>query len=250
MEIKSLDNTLFSYTKDPKNSTLEIMDETHYYPFGLQHAVYVPDSRKVIVGNKEDRMQIIEYLSNIYGENNFSFNDDNELKFIGNKKDFKRDAKDTLGVLNDLIEADYEVNVKLSGFDDNQNVNLDKYSGAYTEIMEDGGANIYLDINRLANIPLYGSAVHSYLDSNGILQSTKDPKEIPSNTKFVTNYPFQLDNNGNVMMVPSGGGSVGIMHEFFHVKFEGKNQKKVNQYDNKIRRILNIPERSVNDPKH
>ena len=37
---------VLNYTKDSQAGTLDILDEDHYYPFGLKHGVYVPSSRK------------------------------------------------------------------------------------------------------------------------------------------------------------------------------------------------------------
>ncbi|MGB6093773.1 MAG: DUF6443 domain-containing protein [Moheibacter sp.] len=42
-----LGNIRLSYTKDPQQGTLKILEENHYYPFGLKHEVYVS-------GNKMD----------------------------------------------------------------------------------------------------------------------------------------------------------------------------------------------------
>ena len=41
-----LGNVRISYTKDPQTNTLKILDEDHYYPFGLKHSVYVPSSKR------------------------------------------------------------------------------------------------------------------------------------------------------------------------------------------------------------
>ncbi|MCK9236224.1 MAG: N-acetylmuramoyl-L-alanine amidase [Weeksellaceae bacterium] len=43
-----LGNIRISYTKDPKTGTLEIMDENHYFPFGLKHSIYVPEDKKAL----------------------------------------------------------------------------------------------------------------------------------------------------------------------------------------------------------
>src|SRR5690554_2954174 len=37
-----LGNVRLSYSKDPQTGVLEILDENHYYPFGLKHEVYIP----------------------------------------------------------------------------------------------------------------------------------------------------------------------------------------------------------------
>ena len=41
-----LGNVRISYTKDPQTGTLEILDEDHYYPFGLKHGVYAASNLK------------------------------------------------------------------------------------------------------------------------------------------------------------------------------------------------------------
>ncbi|MFA7448537.1 MAG: RHS repeat-associated core domain-containing protein [Weeksellaceae bacterium] len=41
-----LGNVRLSYTKDPQTGTLEILDENHYYPFGLKHGVYTAATLK------------------------------------------------------------------------------------------------------------------------------------------------------------------------------------------------------------
>src|SRR5690606_23480202 len=39
-----LGNVRLSYTKDPQAGTLKIVDENHYYPFGLRHEIHYPSS--------------------------------------------------------------------------------------------------------------------------------------------------------------------------------------------------------------
>src|SRR5690554_4771650 len=41
-----LGNVRISYTKDPQSGTLQILEENHYYPFGLRHEVYVTGSKR------------------------------------------------------------------------------------------------------------------------------------------------------------------------------------------------------------
>jgi RHS repeat-associated protein len=41
-----LGNVRLSYSKDPQTGVLEILDENHYYPFGLKHEVYVSANKK------------------------------------------------------------------------------------------------------------------------------------------------------------------------------------------------------------
>ena len=35
-----LGNVRLSYSKDPRTNQLKILEENHYYPFGLKHSVY------------------------------------------------------------------------------------------------------------------------------------------------------------------------------------------------------------------
>src|SRR5690554_5064725 len=41
-----LGNIRVSYTKDPQQGTLQILEENHYYPFGLRHEIYVTGSKR------------------------------------------------------------------------------------------------------------------------------------------------------------------------------------------------------------
>jgi RHS repeat-associated protein len=41
-----LGNIRVSYTKDPQQGTLQILEENHYYPFGLRHEIYVSGSKR------------------------------------------------------------------------------------------------------------------------------------------------------------------------------------------------------------
>jgi RHS repeat-associated protein len=41
-----LGNIRLSYTKDPQQGILKILEENHYYPFGLKHEVYVSGGRR------------------------------------------------------------------------------------------------------------------------------------------------------------------------------------------------------------
>src|SRR5690606_30976062 len=48
-----LGNIRLSYTKDPVSGDLEIMEENHYYPFGLKHSVYA-DPKQMYKLDEED----------------------------------------------------------------------------------------------------------------------------------------------------------------------------------------------------
>jgi RHS repeat-associated protein len=41
-----LGNVRLSYSLDPQTQQLKILDESHYYPFGLKHSVYTPNTLK------------------------------------------------------------------------------------------------------------------------------------------------------------------------------------------------------------
>ncbi len=51
-----LGNIRLSYTKDPVSGDLEIMEENHYYPFGLKHSVYAtgPKQKYQLVEEEEN----------------------------------------------------------------------------------------------------------------------------------------------------------------------------------------------------
>ncbi len=51
-----LGNIRLSYTKDPVSNELEIMEENHYYPFGLKHSVYAtgPKQKYQLVEEEEN----------------------------------------------------------------------------------------------------------------------------------------------------------------------------------------------------
>ena len=57
-----LGNVRLSYTKDPQTGTLEILDEDHYYPFGLRHGVYVPSNKKEFTLKGEANLPILEQV--------------------------------------------------------------------------------------------------------------------------------------------------------------------------------------------
>ena len=57
-----LGNVRLSYTKDPQTGTLDILDEDHYYPFGLRHGVYVPSNKKEFTLKREANLPILEQV--------------------------------------------------------------------------------------------------------------------------------------------------------------------------------------------
>ncbi|MFA7616847.1 MAG: type IV secretion protein Rhs, partial [Weeksellaceae bacterium] len=58
-----LGNIRLSYTKDPQQGTLKILEENHYYPFGLKHEVYVTGSKMDFKENSTDPGETI--LTNV-----------------------------------------------------------------------------------------------------------------------------------------------------------------------------------------
>ena len=52
-----LGNIRLSYTKDPLDGTLQILEENHYYPFGLKHEVYVNSIKRDFTENPGDGIE-------------------------------------------------------------------------------------------------------------------------------------------------------------------------------------------------
>ncbi|MFA7447267.1 MAG: RHS repeat-associated core domain-containing protein, partial [Weeksellaceae bacterium] len=57
-----LGNVRLSYTKDPQTGTLDILDENHYYPFGLKHGVYAVGNLKDFTLNGDIDTPILEQV--------------------------------------------------------------------------------------------------------------------------------------------------------------------------------------------
>lgn len=57
-----LGNVRLSYTQDPKTGALSILDEDHYYPFGLRHEVYVPPLAKNFTFNLSEHTLDINFV--------------------------------------------------------------------------------------------------------------------------------------------------------------------------------------------
>ena len=58
-----LGNVRLSFTKDPLTQQLKIMEENHYYPFGLKHSVYAEGNRKDFKENLDGGSETI--LTNV-----------------------------------------------------------------------------------------------------------------------------------------------------------------------------------------
>src|SRR5690606_482807 len=57
-----LGNIRLSYTRDPLDLSLKIMEETHYYPFGLKHAVYSDIKQKYELDEEEENLARPTYV--------------------------------------------------------------------------------------------------------------------------------------------------------------------------------------------
>jgi RHS repeat-associated protein len=57
-----LGNVRLSYTKDPQTGTLDILDEDHYYPFGLKHGIYAAGNLKDFTLNGDIDTPILEQV--------------------------------------------------------------------------------------------------------------------------------------------------------------------------------------------
>src|SRR5690606_1092241 len=57
-----LGNIRLSYTKDPVSGELEIMEENHYFPFGLKHAVYADPKQMYKLDEEEENLARPAYV--------------------------------------------------------------------------------------------------------------------------------------------------------------------------------------------
>ncbi len=216
-----------------------------------------PDGMRVIIPQGADRITFLNYMTKLFGENQFSVNDDGVLSYVGNSKGMSRDQKAVLKVMNDGIDANYDINVKLSGFSATESANLDqsptvvgREGGAYTETMvnEDGevtGANVFMDPNKISSIQVYETK-YSYTDENGMLQVSSS---CPSGMNCGTAYSVVKNSDGTFKTAPKSP-EAAIVHEIAHPLNEGKKQSNVNRAENRARKVLKIQERSDSDPAH
>jgi len=233
------------------------------YNYCLNNPVFFvdPDGKRIIVGNIDDQKKVLELFNKTLGGNYYEFDENNNLKFTGNLKDFKGDAKDLINGINKIIDKDLDVNIKLSNFNENETQLLDEYSSANPLGEKSGGlsqitvggkknevkmVNILIRESDIKNIIAFDKK-YSYLDENNKLTITDFP---PQNIRnFETSFSPRLNANGTVVTIPSTLETV-LFHELGHTLFENKSQTKVNNFENLSRKLLKIEERPTSDPEH
>ena len=216
-----------------------------------------PVGRRIVVAQEADRELFMSYLNQIWGEGNFSFNSDNILEFIGSTKGLSRKQKKALKAFRKAVIADYDINIKLSNFSaeeaemlsPKENI-LALEGGGLTLISLDKegnvlGANVLVDPSKVTDIPLYEKG-YAYLDDNN--QPVIGASSCPSGKKCWVSHKAVL-NNGKASTAQKSALAT-VMHEIAHILYEGKNQENVLKFENLIRNILGIDQRSSSDPEH
>ena len=217
-----------------------------------------PDGRRIVVVQEADRELFMSYLNEIWGEGNFTFNSDNVLEFAGNTKGLSRKQKKALKTFRKAVDADYDINVKLSNFSDEEaemlspkeNV-LASEGGGLSLISLDNegnvlGANVLVDPSKVTDIPLFEKG-YVYLDDNN--QPVVGASSCPPGKNCGVSHSAVLNSNGKASTAPKSA-SATVMHEFAHPLYEGKNQEDVLKFENLIRNILGIDQRLASDPEH
>lgn len=216
-----------------------------------------PDGRRIVVPQQEDRVKVMSYLNNIYGKDNFSFNDNGVLSFIGSKKGMNRKQRKSLKLIQKAIGVGYDINIKMSNFTSEEAQLVEEKSNAIA--MEGGavslislnekgnvtGTTILMNPETLTDIPLYNET-YIYQDVNGNIIT--GALSCPDGTNCSKAHGVKIQ-NGKVMTAPKSAEAT-LIHEIAHPIYEGKNQKGVIREDNIVRDILNIPQRSSSDPEH
>lgn len=217
-----------------------------------------PDGMRVIVPQDTDRATFMKYMNTMFGENQFSFNKDGSLSFIGSTKGMSRDQKATLKTMNDAIATDYDINVKLSNFTSDESSKLDATSsvvgtegGAYSSITKDSktgavlGADIFMDPSKITDTQIFNTK-YAYINTDGKLETASS---CPSGAKCSEAYSVVMGSDGKPSKAPKSAEAT-IIHEIAHPLNEGKNQSNVNKAENNARKVLGIPRRSETDPEH
>ncbi len=168
-----------------------------------------------------------------------------------------RDQKNSLKLMNEAIGTNYDINVKLSNFSEEESKMLDPQSnvlasegGALSLISvndkgEVVGASILMDPSKLTDVPIFETA-YVYKNADGTV--TTGASYCPSGTQCFESYSAVL-NNGKSTTAPKSAEAT-IIHEIAHPIYEGKNQKNVLKAENIVRDILKIQRRSEADPEH
>jgi len=213
-----------------------------------------PDGRKVIVPQEQDQQTFSEYLSNIFGNGNFSYDKNGYLQFVGSRSSMNRLQKKALDFYLDAINKDYDISIKLSNFTDVERELIKEETGFVTEggamsriyVDENGEvtkAEIFVDPNTIHDVPLFKvNQVYKNSDGEVIVSDT-----CPDNATCFKSY--QMVNNGVVRTAPKSPEAI-VTHEIGHAIYEGDDQRKVLRIENLIRRILNLTPRSDEDPEH
>ncbi len=73
-----LGNIRLSYTKDPETGDLRILEENHYYPFGLKHGAYADYKNKIEAINNETEKAVNPEnptdINSIYARYDYKYN--------------------------------------------------------------------------------------------------------------------------------------------------------------------------------
>jgi hypothetical protein len=71
-----LGNIRLSYSLDPETQMIKIMEENHYYPFGLKHEFYNTATMKFaekMAPNTNEAMIVLEQANNFVGEGSYNY---------------------------------------------------------------------------------------------------------------------------------------------------------------------------------
>jgi RHS repeat-associated protein len=214
-----------------------------------------PNGEDIIIVNSNDQATFLTNLEKVLGKGKYSF-ENNKLKFVGNIKDLKGNARRLANGINDLIgdsKVELEVKYTLSPTEqatatsengEYTNVNLqnpDKKVITCAIINNDNFKNELMDDNK---------TTYTYKpDPNNPLAFTLQNSKDRSYGELVKiNFAFQMS-GGNIATVPSTV-TARTFHAIGHALYEGKDQSLVNKFENIARAILKMPLRSESDTRH
>ena len=234
------------------------------------------------LSSESDRNNLLSNLNSekAFGKGAFSFNDKNELQFVGNSKHFSKQQKKALNFLQGQINASYTINVKLSNFSQDEKDQFKKQSeqiipgfpkenGSYSEISlskKDGviiSDNVCIDASNITPVIKTQKLVqYFWKDKDGIIhQSENEPKKDELLNVAVGQIPIRQTQFNTVMKMVNGKNIVqtlennllsAFFHELGHAAEETKKngQSKVNGDENLIRKVLDMEQRPDEDPSH